>query len=341
MTATSALEKNTLNSAGDLLALQKQLRENAAVGLIYDSHVHNCTLYTGTASGRLYGRDALVSHWLSELHGFSEQQLSDTNAFAAPDNSAPKQSQLLTSRAQIQAIHSGENVFGPGAGRQVHYRTQSLCRVANGRILEEWQFTDRLHLALQLDLSPQQLAKKLGQRQDNPLPQWNPGELASAQGQTGPQACELDTDQTSAQLANWPLVANWTDALNFRRFDRFAELYQAKARIHAPGGRQLAGAKEQARFWLSLIAALPDCRLQIQQLVVDSESQQLGLLWRLCGHHTGPGLTPETNGQRLSLQGISQWQLEEGKIGEEWSLFDEIDLIAQSYSHDPQAGNRL
>lgn len=335
MTATNTPATNTIHSARDLQALQKQLREDTAIGLIYETHAHNCTLRTGEMQAPLYGREAVISHWLGELHGFSEQQLSDSNAFAAPDTIAPKQSQLMMSRARVQATHSGENVFGCSTGTAVQFRTQSFCRVANGRLLEEWQFTDRLHLALQMGLSPQHLGRHLAQKQYKMQPRWHTGELASGQGQTGPEPSEANAEQTQ------PVLCNWVDALNSRRFDRLTNLYQCTARIHAPGGRTLDGPKALARFWLSLIAALPDCRLEIQHLVTDNETQQLGLLWRLCGHHSGPGLTPEPAGQRLSLHGISQWQLEDGKISDEWTLFDEIELIAQSFSQDTQAGNKL
>jgi len=337
LTATNTPSPSPLNSVGDLLTLERQLREEMAVGRVYDTHVHNCTLHTGVHRQRLYGCEAIVAEWFSHLHGLSNQQLGEHSAFSGAGNLPADRGQQLVSHAQIAAVHSGETFLGPASGQTVSFRSQCIWHIGNGRVLETWHFTDRLHLALQLGLNPQQLAQILAPSlpQTKTRPQWQPGELASAGGQTGPRHCELSTDQAP------PLLANWVDALNFRRLDRLAQLYLESTPIQMPGGRSLAGPREATRFWLSLLAALPDCSVQIQQWVYDPKAQQLGCTWLLSGHHTGPGLVPAPSGRRLYLNGISEWQFQEGKIRAEWTLFDELDLIAQC--HAPQQGqpNRL
>ena len=232
------------------------------------------------------------------------------------------------SRARVEAVHSGENLFGPGAGRSVRYLTLSACTIAGGRIQQHWQLDDRLHLALQLDIAPQQLARRLAPAVG--LPGLQSGEIISAGGQTGPRSCDLDI----------PVLAAWVDALNHRRLDTLAELYHRDACVHAPGGRRLERAPAIVRFWLSLLAALPDATLQVQLSSADSAAGQAGMLWRLCGHHTGPGLTPAPSGQRLQLLGMTQIQIDAGKIRREWCLFDEIDLLAQIAAADRAADNK-
>lgn len=337
-----------IGTANDLLQLQRRLREDAALGLIYEAYVHNCKLHSGIAGGGTaghcsFGREALLAQWLAELHSFGEQRLTNARAFGGLGTTSTNQSQLVMSRAQVDARHTGEGLFGAASNRELHYQTLSASVVANGRILEEWHFTDNLHIAMQLGVAPAQMGKQVAAQQNQRnLPCWNLGEVASARGQSGPLPYEQGENQEYNLLASAsPLPGNWINAINFRRFDMLASLYQKEARVYAPGGRQLAGPRALARFWLSLITALPDSKLELQLLAGDSPTEQLGMVWCLCGRHTGPGLTAVPSGAKLNLQGMTQWQLGDGKILGEWLLFDELDLLAQIHAYNPQAQNSL
>ncbi|TQV81191.1 ester cyclase [Exilibacterium tricleocarpae] len=323
-TATEAGGNETaIKSAAELLLLEKRLREQAAVGAVYDACIHNCTIHRSRPGSRpACDRDTWTADWLAELHGFSNQRLEDGRAFGTD---------TLMTGGRVHAIHSGENHFGPATGKRVHYRALTAARAAGGRLIELWQFTDNLHLARQLGISPQALAQRLAGTEGDNLPCWDLGEADAGRSQTGPDTAALDA----------PGLAGWLTAINGRRFDKLAAHYCKDARVYGPGARQLDGPAALVRFWLSVTAALPDCRLQVRLSTTAGDSGQSGMVWSLCGRHTGPGLTAPPSGERLRLQGISQWQLHEGRIRKEWLLFDEIDLLVQICRRRQRPKNRL
>jgi len=310
----------SIHCAGDWAKLQRRVREDLAVGLIYSTYVHNCAFSGFQATPRGYGRDALIASWLGELNGFSEQTLNDIASFGASLGGQDTPLTFAMSRGEVSATNSAETVFGSGTGRKVAYRSQSACVIAGGRVQHEWLFTDNLHIALQLGVPPLAVAQRLAKlKARTNLPHWDFGERASAEGQTGPLPCELDI----------VLLKNWVDALNTRRLDHLAKLYTSDAQCLAPGGRRFSGAAEISRFWLSLFAAIPDGQINAQLTVNDAKQHELGMNWQLRGHHTGPGFLAQPNGARVTLQGNLQLKVTDTLIKEEWLMFDELDLLTQ------------
>jgi predicted ester cyclase len=313
-----------------MLTLETQLREQQAVGRLYDTALHNLVLHRDSET--LYGREAVVADWLTELHSCGEQQVLESEAFSAPAPNA--NAQLVMTHSRISAMHTGASGWLPrSTGKPISYRSQSLYLVAHERIVEQWRFEDQLHIALQLGLAPADLAKR-----QSPLNggRWQLGETASAQGQTGPRIAGLPKVDHSDDI-----VSQWVYAFNTHRLDRLGELYCRDADLSGPGGRELIGRADITKFWLSLQAAIPDGQLLTQKMVRDTDNGRIGLLWSLSGFHTGPGLTPTPSGQRLRLAGLTQWQLNDGGIAKEWTLFNEIDLLRQIHSGSRQTPNRL
>ena len=60
-------------------------------------------------------------------------------------------------RYTIRGTHQGEiEEFGPPTGRQIELQGITIHRIANGKIVEEWERYDNLSLMQQLGLAPEQ-----------------------------------------------------------------------------------------------------------------------------------------------------------------------------------------
>ena len=59
-------------------------------------------------------------------------------------------------RLVVTGTHKGDFNRMPPSGKQVHFGEVSIMRVANGKIMEEWDFPDMLTLMQQLGAIPKQ-----------------------------------------------------------------------------------------------------------------------------------------------------------------------------------------
>ena len=51
--------------------------------------------------------------------------------------------------------------------------------------------------------------------------------------------------------------------------------------------------------------------------------------WSMVGTHTGPGVYGQPTGRRVYIWGITQHVIKDGKITEEWMMFNEFEVLAQ------------
>jgi predicted ester cyclase len=51
--------------------------------------------------------------------------------------------------------------------------------------------------------------------------------------------------------------------------------------------------------------------------------------WIMEGHHIGHGLLGSPSGQRLQVMGMSHFHYKDGRIVDEWTVYDELSLLMQ------------
>ena len=84
------------------------------------------------------------------------------------------------------------------------------------------------------------------------------------------------------------------------------------------------GAKEQARMYRS---AFPDVRLIIEEQV--AEGDKVVTRWIAYGTHQGEMMGIAPTGNQVRVEGITISHIQEGKIVQEWELFDTLGLMQQ------------
>ncbi|MBV5349678.1 ester cyclase, partial [bacterium] len=55
------------------------------------------------------------------------------------------------------------------------------------------------------------------------------------------------------------------------------------------------------------------------------------LRWTFTGTHTGYGIYGEPSGKPVKIMGISHFTVQSGRIVEEWTMFDELNVLCQLY----------
>ena len=82
------------------------------------------------------------------------------------------------------------------------------------------------------------------------------------------------------------------------------------------------------------MAMFPDLALQIDDIYWmgnDDDGYLVSLRWSILGSHLGNGIYGAPTGRRINMWGISQHQIEDGKITAEWMLFNEFAVMQQIF----------
>jgi len=75
---------------------------------------------------------------------------------------------------------------------------------------------------------------------------------------------------------------------------------------------------------------LPDLKMTVDLMV--AESDLVTVMWTLRGTNSAPiGSLPAT-GVRIEERGITVWRIVDGKIRDEWTSFDQLNIIRQALS---------
>ena len=84
------------------------------------------------------------------------------------------------------------------------------------------------------------------------------------------------------------------------------------------------GAKEQARMYRS---AFPDVRLSIEEQV--AEGDRVVTRWIGSGTHQGEMMGIAPTGNQIRVDGITISRIQDGKVVEDWELFNALGLMQQ------------
>ena len=114
------------------------------------------------------------------------------------------------------------------------------------------------------------------------------------------------------------------------KLDLVDELFAANYVLHDPGipGGELRGPENFKSQWVSMFrTAFPDLRLSVEDQVAEGEK----VVTRYTGRGTHQGELmgiPPTNNQ-VEVSGIIISHVSDGKIEEEWNIFDALGMMQQ------------
>lgn len=91
---------------------------------------------------------------------------------------------------------------------------------------------------------------------------------------------------------------------------------------------------DEATFGQSrgLLATFPDLGLRVDEIYWmgnEREGFSVAVRWTALGTHRGYAMYGQPTGRRVHLWGLSQLYFKGGRIVEDWTLFNEFDVLAQ------------
>ena len=128
-------------------------------------------------------------------------------------------------------------------------------------------------------------------------------------------------------------------------FNQLADFYHSTAAIQWPGGRQATGIAAISGLIIDWLASCPDAKMVIDHLCVTSYDERrvhIAIRWGVAGTYNGQSVAvSEFTGQAYYVLGASHFELENGLIRREWTVFDEVAALANLMRKLPNNGEEL
>lgn len=299
------------------------------IGLIYTHYTHNCVLYGTT--GTIYNREDVVRDTIQRLVSFPERRGMGTQViWNGNDKDGFYTSHLVTGSGR----HTQYGHLGQPTGRPFVSRTIADCMIFENKIYREWVVADTMAIIQQLGLDPHHFAMKTAKAKfDAGLISLDIGENRRFLGQTPP------TEKADTSLAHNDVEAQTIEMLHEiftkRMFGRIAQDYAPNAQYHGPLMKELYGHAAIIHQHLGLIGSLPDASFEVQHVAsnpCDEGGTKVAVRWIMEGHHLGYGILGtlgDPTGKRVQVMGMSHYHWKNGKIVDEWNVYDELSLLVQ------------
>ena len=108
-------------------------------------------------------------------------------------------------------------------------------------------------------------------------------------------------------------------------------LYAENARLHASARDDYDGIDNVTQFFMEMMGSLPDARISVDYSCINSmnEGEHVAARWVIAGTHTGGALWGEPTGAPILILGESHYRFVDGKVIQEWLVFDELAVVTQ------------
>ncbi len=123
------------------------------------------------------------------------------------------------------------------------------------------------------------------------------------------------------------VVFRWLAAGDAGDLDAFDDLLHPAAVIHAPAGLSTTSADEEKAVWRDALAAMPDIRHDVQEVVVDGDVEMARVV--VTGTLTASFGGIKGTGRSFRIDQAVITHLRDGKVVEAWEIADIAALQAQ------------
>ena len=299
------------------------------VGLIYTHYTHNCILYG--SSGTLYTREDVVRDTIQRLVSLPERRGMATHViWNGDDQKGFYTSHLVTGTGR----KSQPGAYGAPTGRTFTSRTIADCMIFENKIYREWVVADPLSVMKQLGLDTHAYALAMAQTYfDKGLLAVDIGENRRMIGQYPPESV-ADMSIANSDLERHTLA--WLhEVFNRRMFGKIKDVYAPTVQYHGPQMAEMYGVAAVMHQTIGLVGSIPDCSYEPQHICsvpCEEGGIKVAVRWIMEGHHIGYGLLHELGaptGKRVQVMGMTHYHYKDGKIVDEWRVYDELSLSMQ------------
>jgi predicted ester cyclase len=128
------------------------------------------------------------------------------------------------------------------------------------------------------------------------------------------------------------LFKTWND----RNYEEFDHYYSDQSIVHAICNTRLTGPANIAGFVRNLLDSFPDATVTVERITSNQskDKTELAARWIIRGTHNGNGFFKGSTGIPVIVMGISHFIIKDGRIAEEWMVFDGFDVLCQIHANN-------
>jgi len=315
-------QEKYVNYVDYILKITEEIWEERAIWVIHETYSKTIPLYTGART--ITGIDSVINGTINTLHSFPDRKMGGE---AVIWSKVGEKHFYSSHRIASTATNTGATEYGPATGKKVFFRTIADCLATENKIIEEWLVRDNLYLLEQLGFDPVEMAKKDQRYANIDIAIFN----QEIQKGTSKNGMPYDLHKP-ADLILSLYNEVWAD----RQFNDLSRYYHPLANVHAICGKDLIGPRNIASYLSHLFDSFPEAHVQIERVSTNviEEGFEVAARWRILGRHTGDGFFSPASGKPISMPGITHYLIKEGKIVEEWMVFDGFDTLCQIYKEE-------
>ena len=310
--------------------------EGKQVGLCYDYYATDCPIYT--LAGISFGAEEVVQNTLNTLAAFPDRSLHAENIICGGNAGDGFHS---SHRIRTEMTNTGDSDFGAATGRHVMIPVIAHCVVKNNQVIEEWLVRDNYSLVRQLGFDPEQVAIRQAQIEPTKrFTEWYDSELT--------RLCNIPCQRLafSATVEEKPDLFIRTMLQNIWNARMLGDVYVSyaeNAKLHAPSAKELNGHEAIIQYYLQMLGSFSGLRVSIDYICFQTTTDNqfdVAARWTMAGKHTGSALYGAPTGSDTLILGESHYRISEGVVQEEWTVFDELSILAHLYRARSQTATK-
>lgn len=301
-----------------ILGITFEIWEQGQVEFIYDYYGERVEVYSLDAMTN--GAATMVDNTYKTLASYPDRLLLADDVVTRGTTRRGFSSHRLVS----PMTNSGDTIFGPATGRQIYAMNIADCEVNDGLITREWLVRDNLAVTRQLGFEPLECARAVAAQFDEKQTDW----LASEFERTGDNQQAGETGELFS-LARNVLSHCWQSG------DKQAleQIYAPYCVMHRAPLQRYSGRDAILGHYDKWRQAIPNAKLSVDHVCsqsFDTNNQRIAVRWSVAGLHQGEFANQPGTGKPIYILGVTHWRLVDGRIAGEWTVFDELAVLAQT-----------
>lgn len=315
-----------------IIRITHRIWEEKDIGYIYETYRHNSHVHDDV--GLQYGRDKIVADTVHTINAFPDVRLFGDEVIWAADDSGT----FHTSHRVTKVAHNtGYSRWGTPTGRKVVSWTIANCVARANEIVEEWVLYNTGAILSQLGFDLPTLARTLANQTGPTALVGSPtGELERLAGQGPPrhlpaaESVGFDLDDFVRRVHHY----TW----NWRNLSAIDRAYAENVHYHGATGRELYGRGQIKSFVLSMLAMFPDLVMHVDDVYWmgnQADGFAASVRWSALGTHRGNGIYGPPTGRQVLIWGLTQYSILNERIVEEWTVFNEFEVLQQLLRDEP------
>jgi len=310
-----------------IVRITHRIWEEDNIDYIYDTYYENSQVYDDY--GLQLGAKKIVADTNHTVSAFPDIQLvADEIVWAGNDEVGFHTSH----RTIIRGKNTGDSKYGSATGREIDVWCIANCVALDNEIFLEHVLYNNSSMLRQLGFDLKETAAKLA--------------AASPAGWSQKSTARKTADQSGIINPKLPAMpdsgggfdvddfvrSHYDKVWNHREIEMLNTSHASNLTFHGPTDRVFNALDQYQGFLLSFFAMFPDLEHSVDEVYWmgnDKQGYLTSVRWSGNAIHSGNGIYGPPTNREVYIWGITQQKILDGRIIDEWMLFNEMDLMMQ------------